>query len=190
MNKKKIAILFVAAFTAISITGGCGKGKAVSPLDGKWSYIYDTETTSMKISGDSIVLDGVKSEYRYDTDRIYLKDKKGIETGLRYELDDNGVLYLYKQSTYEYKGEGAPEGIIGYWVDTDNGNSSFEFTDQGTFREDSYIPGFYSVTETGKNEGTILFVYNDQYMDTTIYYSLKDNLLMVEYPWPMVPTTK
>lgn len=187
MKIKKIGTLFTVLLLAFSTIAGCGKEKTTSPLDGKWSYIYDTETTALKIKGDYAVLDGNKYEYRYDSEKIYLKDKKGIETGYRYKEAGEDGIYFYKHSTYQYQGDGTPNGLIGVWIDVENGMSSFEFTENGTFKEDSYIPGYYSVDE---ENGAISFVYNDHYEDTTIYYMVKDNLLFVEYPWPMVRTSK
>lgn len=186
MNRRRFAAsLCVFILTVVSLAG-CGT-KATSKLDGKWSYIYDTEKTALKISGDKAVFDGKSYAYSLDDEKIYLKDSKGNTQDLRYKEAGEDGIYLYKESTYEYQGEGSPNGLLGVWLDVSNGNSSFEFTDQGTFKEDSYIPGYYSVDDAN---GTISFVYNDHYEDTTIYYSLDGNKLIVEYPWPMVRTSK
>lgn len=186
MNKRRIAASLCAFAILVVGLAGCGS-KVTSKLDGKWSYIYDTEKTALKISGDKAVLDGKSYEYSLDDEKIYLKDSKGYTAGLSYKEAGEDGIYLYKEATYEYQGDGSPDGILGIWVDVSNGNSNFEFTSQGTFKEDSYIPGYYTVDEAN---GSISFVYNDHYEDTTIYYTTKDNYLIVEYPWPMVRTSK
>ena len=85
-------------------------------------------------------------------------------------------------STYEYKDEGTPDGIIGNWYNAEK-KWSFEFTSSGTFKEDGYFPGYYTLGEDGTS---ISLVYNDHFLDSTLYYSIDGNQLTLEYPWPMV----
>jgi len=174
-----LCITLIIAFTF----SGCGEPKLKGALNGKWYYIYDLENVGLNIKDNgTAVLDSKKYDCTYDSDRIHLFGSNGTQD-LRYTLEGENQMYLYKIASYKYQGEGTPNGLIGMWIDTDNGHSSFEFTTEGTFREDSYIPGYYTVNES---EGTIFFVYNYQYYDTTIYYTLKDDILVVEYPWAMV----
>lgn len=184
MRPRKIALLLCSVLLVAFLFSGCGTPKLQGEMVGKWYYIYDTEKVGMNIKENgTAVLDGEKYECSFDSDRIYLKDKKGYTQGYRYSVEGQGQIYLYKPAIYRYQGAETQNGLVGVWVDTENGRSNFEFTAEGTFREDSYIPGYYSVDE---ENGTIKLVYNDQYYDTTIYYTIKDDCLMVEYPWPMV----
>jgi hypothetical protein len=57
------------------------------------------------------------------------------------------------------------------------------FTDKGTFLEDGYFPGYYTVDEANS---TLKLVYNDQFEDTICYFRLEGDKLYIEYPWPMV----
>ena len=48
----------------------------------------------------------------------------------------------------EYEGDGTPDGLVGLWKSKEKW--SFEFTSEGTFKEDEYFPGHYSVDEGNK----------------------------------------
>lgn len=185
MAKKTTTLLLVASllFSVATSLTACGKAKG-GPLDGKWSYIHDTESVALQIKNNgTATLDGVSYKCSYDDFYINLEDANGEKLSLRYYTEGEDKMYLYKISTYEYQGEGSPEGIVGMWVDTKNGRSSFEFTDNGTFCEDSYIHGYYYPDE---EKGAVLFVYNDLYEDTLIYYTVDGTIMTVEYPWLMV----
>lgn len=187
MKNRKFALILGMVLTVSCTLLGCGSKsdkKLEGPLVGEWAYIHDTETTAFEIKENGTAkLDGTSYDVSFDDKRITLTDKKGNAQSLLYVMNGDKNMFLYKISTYKYQGTDTPNGLIGVWIDTVNGNSSFEFTENGTFREDSYIPGYYTVNEA---EGSILFVYNDMYEDTTIYYKLDGDILTVEYPWPMV----
>ena len=91
-------------------------------------------------------------------------------------------LYIYEQTTYKYDGEGEPEGLIGQWSCAEK-KWKFEFTDDGTFMEDGYFPGYYIVDEA---EGSFKLIYNDRFEDTVCYYNITGDELLLEYPWCMV----
>ena len=101
-------------------------------------------------------------------------------------IPDGDQMLLYETAVYQYQGEGAPDGVIGNWKQV-GGNLAFEFTENGTFREDYYSPGRYYVDE---ENGIIKLVYNDMYEDTYIFYSVDGDILSVDYPWPVVKTEK
>jgi len=157
---------------------GCGEK---DEFTGKWAYNHDTATVIMDFkAGGKVNYKG--TDYKYVENNGVLELTSKDETlNLKYQFDKD-TLYIYEPMTYHYQGEGDADGLIGYWL-ADNGRSNYEFTTEGTFREDSYIPGYYTVNEENH---TIKCVYNDQYIDTTIYYTLDGNTLTVEYPWPMV----
>lgn len=191
MRAKRITALSLAVLTIISLVAGCGAKKLDSPLNGKWTYLYNKEdpVADFVVNDDaSVKLD--KKKYKdcsVDDERIYLKDSKGLSEGIRYKFDGEDKIFLYKQAVYKYQGEGTPNGLIGNWVGVDNPNIFYEFTEEGTFMEEPYTPGYYVADEEA---GTIFCVYNDHYEDTIVYYTIKDNLLYIEYPWPMVRYSK
>ena len=119
-----------------------------------------------------------------DEEYITLKDKRGTELKLKYVPDGEGIL-LYEKSTYEYKGEGKPEGLLGLWTQ-DNG-WSFEFTEDGKFGEEGIFFGHYRVDES---DSSIKLMYDDPIPDAILYYSLDGDKLTIDYPWPMVTTDK
>ena len=180
MNRKKIvSLLCVISIIAASLCG-CEE-KATSPLQGNWAYIHDDETTILSLKENNKATYH-KEKYSYEADAKYitLSSKGKEDLKLRYELN-NDDLYLYEPAEYTYAGEGEPNGIIGEWVSENQW--SFEFTENGTFREDGYFPGYYSLDE---ENGAIILVYNDHFEDAVVYYQIEGNKLKVEYPWRMV----
>ena len=185
---KRFAVFIMAL--ALLFLSGCGSGVELSPeasaIQGSWAYIHskDFESLLLKDNGKAVF---ENEKYTYDCDGTYLTltASDGTELKMRYVLED-GTLNLYKSSTYTYSSVVKPDGVVGVWEDPDD-HWSYEFTENGTFREDKYFTGYYTVNYA---DGTIKLVYNDQFEDTTIYYSIDGYELTVEYPWPMVPTEK
>lgn len=164
----------------LTVLTGCGK----TPYDGKWAYIHDDKTTALTINGNKAEVDGIKCSVKVNGDELELTGKDGS----RYVVgpsDTEGQVVLYKFTTYEYQGDGEPDSIIGIWQSDEKW--SFEFTEDGTFREDGYFPGFYL---DNKDEHSVMLVYNDHFTDTTCKYSIEGRNLIVEYPWPMVQAAK
>jgi len=160
---------------------GCSDSKVNSE---KWAYIHEPSVTILELfENGEAVFEGDKYTYTLENDVLHMTDSDGNESDMRF-IPDGEQKLLYERVLYEYTGEGKPDGIIGFWQQID-GNLSFEFTDKGTFREDFYSPGYYSVDE---ENGIIKLVYNDMYADTYIYYSVDGNVLTVDYPWPVVRT--
>ena len=173
-------IIFTAIF--IMLMSGCA-GKTVE----EWAYNHDPGTTILKLSSDGKAeFLGVKYSYTLADDVLTLTAADGTVTSMRFIPDGENQKLLYETFVYEYTGEGEPSGVLGTWQEV-NGNLSFEFTDKGTFREDYYSPGYYSVDE---ENGVIKLVYNDHYADTYIYYKVEGRYLTVDYPWTVVPTEK
>lgn len=180
MKKRKNFIALVLTFLSLMLLNGCGE-KAAGPLDGDWAYIHEDNVTVLSINGSKAEYDGYKFSCSVDDEYIHLKGN-GKDQDFRYEMTNDGFL-LYKKAVYEYSGEGTPESVIGTW---ENPNKwSYEFTEEGTFNEDGYFPGYYSVDEAA---GTIKLVYNDHFVDTTIFYTLEGTTLTIDYPWEMVKT--
>lgn len=180
-TKKIVSALSLVLLTAMMFTG-CGS-KVEGPFIGDWAYVHDsTETVLSLQSNGKAKYQGNDYKYTTDNDYIYLKSSKGEEK-IRYKMDGE-KLYIYLTTEYTYDGEGTPDGIVGNWVCTPK-KWSFEFTDQGTFKEDGYFPGYYSVDTEAK---TVKLVYNDHFEDTVFYFEQEGNTLTVEYPWETVHT--
>ena len=176
---KRLILLLLCA--ALLLTG-CVSGVEAKNLRGEWAYIHDTETVILKLTAGGKAVFHEK-DYTYTCDAEFITLTSGEEElCLRYKLE-NEQLYLYEQTEYVYEGGMPNDGLVGKWSDKDD-NWSFEFTDTGTFREDGYFPGSYSVNEA---EGTFKLMYNDPFEDATCYYTIDGNKLLVEYPWVLVP---
>ena len=181
---KRIIALIIASFLLILTGCGAELSPEARELRGRWAYNHDEETPILTLRGNGkAVYHGKNYTYTCDAEYIRLTSGDGEETSLRY-YTDNGELFLYEHSVYTYKSAGEPKGLVGEWYCEDS-KWSFEFTDNGTFMEDGYFPGYYSVDEAG---GTFKLVYNDQFQDTVCYYRLDGNTLYLEYPWCMVKT--
>ena len=165
---------------SVACLAGCSK----TPYDGEWSYIHDDQTVALKINGNKAEVDGVKCSVTTEGDVLKLT----ANDGTKFEVgpsDTNGQIMLYKFTTYEYEGDGTPDGLVGLWKSKEKW--SFEFTSEGTFKEDEYFPGHYSVDEGNK---TFSLAYNDHFVDTVCGYEINGNELTVRYPWPMVKPAK
>ncbi len=174
---------YVAAFLAIAMfaLSACGTNTK------SYAYIHDPETEVLSLSDNGkAVYKGSNYKYIQDDSFITLKSSDGNEIKLRYVPDekDDKKMILYEKVSYNYEGEGKPESVIGVWVD-DNGRSSFQFTDKGTFAEDNFFYGHFSVNDKDR---TIKLMYAEPMEDTILYYSIEDGKLIIDYPWPMVIT--
>ena len=189
MRATRTITVVVSVLLVLSLTG-CGKAEKSSlsaeaqNVCGSWAYIHDRET-AVAIFRENGTAEYEDARYSFECEDgfIVLTDKKGNTTKLRYELDADGML-LYRNTTYSFSGEGQPDGLVGQWTCPET-NWTFEFTGAGTFLEDGYFPGIYTVDEQNQ---VIKLIYNDQFEDTTCYYSLGNDTLNMEYPWRMVKT--
>jgi hypothetical protein len=185
---KYLPAFFAVVLVLLSMTA-CGKIKNATALSnealgicGSWAYIHDKETAIAVFREDGTAqYEGKDYSFECDSQFIKLKDKDGETTQLRYTLDDEGI-YLYSNNTYTFSGDGEPDGLVGKWSCAEK-NWSYTFTEEGTFLEDGYFPGEYTVDN---ENSTFKLVYNDQFEDTVCYFRLEENKLHIEYPWRMV----
>lgn len=165
-----------------SVFGDRDAAATAETLVGNWAYIHDPENPVLAFSVNrNAIFEGKLYNYDCDGGFINLTDADGNITKARYILDKDGM-YFFRTTTYEFSGEGKPDGLVGLW-ECPSQNWSFEFTKMGTFREDEYFPGYYTVDEASS---TFKLIYNDHFEDTTCYYKLDGNKLTIEYPWRMV----
>ena len=180
MDRKISAVLASLVLSALLLSA-CDNGKV------SWAYIHDPETEILSLSENGKAeYKGSNYTYTKDDSFISLKSNDGTEMKMRYVPDakNEGAMTLYETKPYFCKGEGGHSGIVGLWYD-ENGRSSYEFTDKGTFKEDNIFFGHYSEDEA---EGTIKLMYDEPMEDTLLYYSLEGDSLIIDYPWPMVKT--
>ncbi len=174
---RKLGIILFAML--LLAAAGC---KPKSAINGSWAYNHDPKTPVLILkSNGRAELDGIAYSYTNDGNYLFLKGPDGSDLKLRYILEDGGMI-LYRPTDYQYAGAGTPRNLTGLWNCPEK-KWSFEFTEKGTFLEDGYFPGYYSVDE--KNS-SITLDYMDEFRDTVCYYTLNGSVLTVEYPWKMV----
>ncbi|MBP5604316.1 MAG: hypothetical protein J6X60_02060 [Ruminiclostridium sp.] len=175
--------LLFPVYAVIIILCLCSCEKKPGTLE-SWAYDYEPTVEALRLCDDgTAVFDGTAYTYTKDDSHIILTDNSGQVQNMRYVTDGDGIV-IYKIKTYILAGTAGHNGVIGIWNEN---NSSFQFTDKGTFLEDNVFPGHYFVDE---EQGTIKLCYNDPFEDTIFYYSLDGDDLRVEYPWPMVKTVQ
>ena len=188
---KKVSILLIAVISILTFSGCSKKNKPSKAIEedgiyGSWAYIHDKETEVAVFYKDGTAkYENKDYDFKCDNEFISLTDKNGDTQKMRYTLDDEGM-YLYINTTYLYDGDGKPDGLVGVWSCKEK-NWSFEFTDKGTFKEDGYFPGIYTVDE---DKSTFKLAYTDHFEDTECYYSIDNDQLSIEYPWRMVRTVR
>ena len=187
MKFKRIVLAATLLAITAAVCVGCGKKTDLSAeavkLVGSWAYNHDSKTEIIRLKSNGTAKYN-KEKYTFEADGTFitLTDDAGQTQTLRYVLESDGML-LYQTTEYTYSGAGEPEGIIGTW---ENPNKwSFEFTEEGTFMEDGYFPGYY-ILDSASNSAKL--IYTDQFEDTTIYFQESGTSLAVEYPWKMVKT--
>jgi len=193
-SKKYINIYISVVFVLmLAVMSACGKSvdsdslsEEAQKICGSWAYNHDKETAVAVFRKDGTAeYEGHDYTFECDSSFISLTDDEGGVLKLRYKLDDEDM-YLYSYNTYSYSGEGFPVSLVGVWLCPEK-NWSYIFTDKGTFMEDGYFPGHYSVDEASSS---FKLMYNDHFEDTVCYYSLEGDKLYIEYPWKMVRTGK
>ncbi len=173
--------LLFPVYAVLIILCLCSCDKKSNTLE-SWAYNYEPAAEALKLCDDgTAVFDGTAYTYTKDDSHIILTDSSGQVQNMRYVTDGDGIV-IYKIKTYVPAADFEHNGVIGIWYEN---NSSFQFTDKGTFLEDNVFPGHYFVNE---EQGTITLCYNDPFEDTVFYYSLDGDNLRIEYPWPMVKT--
>lgn len=179
-NVKSMLLGVILTISILSLVGCQG---TKDRFYGDWAYIHDTETTIISFkTNNKAEFNGNKYSYTYDDSYVTLTSGND-EIKFRYKMDGADKWLFYQTKNYEFSGDGTPNGLTGLWEDKED-KWSFEFTADGTFREDTYFPGYYTETE----DGAVKLVYNDHFEDTIIYYEINGNELTVDYPWTMVRT--
>lgn len=180
-NLKKTSII-LALIMVMLIPTGCGSANKIE----SWAKDYEPSEEYLALyDNGKAVCEGKNYTYVKDDDSITLTDKDGNSVDHRYYMDSDKMVF-YIASVYDYKGDGAPEGIVGNW---ESGRNIFRFTSEPSleFSEEDIFYGHYSVD---KDNSSIKLMYSDPIPDVTLYYSLDGNKLTIDYPWPLVKTQK
>ena len=189
MKSRRILLAYCVILMMLLLMVACNNNEIdtvssddVTGIFGSWSYIHDKETRIALFRENGMAeYKGKDYSFEWDSQFIMLKDKDGETIQLRYAFHDGGM-YLYSKDTYSFCGEGDPGGLIGEWSCGEK-NWSYTFTDTGTFLEDGYFPGYYTVDD---ENSTVTLEYIDQFEDTVCYFRLEENNLHIQYPWRMV----
>lgn len=182
MNRGRITVGILCVLLVL-LLAACGS-RDMSPeeraLCGSWAYSHDPDTAvlTLKKSGRAVYED-TRYDYTVDGQFLLFLSGQGETLALRYRMEDGGMT-LYIPSEYEC--EDTPESLMGFW-ECGARNWTFEFSADGTFREDSVFTGNYAADE---ENGTLTLRYSDYFEDTVCYYTLAGDRLTVEYPWRMV----
>ncbi len=182
MKKFSLYSIIGAILMMGTLLVGCGSQKVESPVVGKWAYIHDETTEILNVSANgTAVYKGDKYKVADENGFLILSGTGKDKLKLRYEISGED-LYLYEPAFYTFEGSEDPEGLIGKWSNPTT-KWSFEFYDDGTFREDGYFPGYYMLDEA---TSSFKLAYEDHFEDTTCYYNIEGRELTVEYPWRMI----
>lgn len=178
MKIKRIISLICIFALSVAVLAGCGKSEDAEQLMGDWCYIHDTETVVLSFKSSGLAVFNNK-DYNYAITDGFIELVNGNETlKMRYVLEKDDFL-LYQTTVYTCP-DAREDSITGVWT---HDRWAFEFTDEGTFKEDGVFPGQYIVDEEAS---TIKLIYNDHFVDTICYYTRSGNELTIEYPWTMV----
>ncbi len=176
MDIDRILKCAAAALITCAILAGCGTETA------HWAYNHEPDKEVLTLKGNGrAVFAGQEYTYTQDDKVIILTDASGASQSHRYAVDGDTMTFY---ESGEYSRDAAGDGIVGVWVHT-NGRNSFQFTQEGTFSEDSIFHGHYSVDEA---EGTIKLMYDDPLEDAILYYERSGDSMVIDYPWTMVRT--
>ena len=180
MSLKRLPALVCTIFLLFVLLVACNEKNSESSYKGNWSYSHEPKKPALVVKNSGKAkLDGKNFTYTEKDGSLRLESKTGDLAYAKFKNNDKNHIFLFKHTIYTGSNN---DGLIGKWT---SGKWSFEFTELGTFLEDGYFPGHYSVDE---ENSTLVLIYNDQFENTIIPYELKDNKLILDYPWEMVKT--
>ena len=179
MSIKKLPVLVFTMLLIFVLLAACSGKNSESSYEGNWSYSHEPKEPALVVKNSGKAkLDGKNFTYTEENGILRLENKAGDLAFAKFKNDgDKRHIFLYKHTIYTGANN---DGLIGKWT---SGKWSFEFTAEGTFLEDGYFPGYYSVDE---ENSALILIYNDQFDNTIIPYEIKGNKLILDYPWEMV----
>ena len=156
---------------------------------GDWAFIHAPEESVLLLREDgTAVLKGQECTWQDDAENEFLRFMiGGEETSLRYHVTEDKTL-LYFPVEYVRVEDDPGEGLLGAWIGKESEKSTYIFRGDGMFLEDGTFTGTFRVDQEA---GALLLVYVKYFDDTLCYFSLEGNdILKMDYPWPMVETQK
>lgn len=182
MTRKIVCLILLFAL--------CAAGTAVSESTqiaaGDWAFNHAPEESVLLLREDgTAVFRGQEYSWTGDGEFIRLAAEGGEEISLRFVTTEEKTL-LYIPSEYIREEDYPGEGLYGAWVGKEHEGSTFIFRDDNRFLEDGTFTGTFRIDE---EDGTFLLIYPEYFDDTLCYFRLDgNNVLTVDYPWPMVET--
>ena len=161
----------------------CTGAFAEPPLAEEWVYPDTPETTILTLLQDGTFLfEDHLYTLRTDEALSQLQPQDAELPALRCQIADD-VIILYRKDEYARHPKDQSTGLPGAWLST-TGGSVFILGSDGLFMEDGLFTGSYTVDETAH---AFRLCYHDDFADTVCYYTLKEDHLILEYPWKLVP---
>jgi len=150
---------------------------------GDWAFNYAPEESVLLLREDgTAVLKGQDYTWTDDGEFLTLTEENGETVSLRYLATEKKTL-LYFPTEY-VRAEDVPGfGLIGAWKGKESEGSTFIFRSDKMFLEDGTFTGTFRMDPEA---GTLLLVYIKYFEDTLCYFRLDNDILTVDYPWPMV----
>ncbi|MBR6020450.1 MAG: hypothetical protein IK055_09585 [Lachnospiraceae bacterium] len=186
MDRRKMLLLLCLVLMACAVLVACDDDDRKAKE--RWAFNHETDKAVLTVYEDgSAEFQGKEyTKYEVGDKVIKMTAKDGSVDEFRY-YDDEKYRYIYLTSTYDFYESDTFAGydgstLVGAWTKGED-KESFQFTPNGTFLEDGYWAGYYFPHD----DGSIKLVYDNQvFDDTTIYYTIKDKKLTIEYPWLMI----
>lgn len=179
---KKFLVIMVAVVLLFGVSAVCPVIAEGFPA-GAWAFASDPAALILRINenGTAQYRD---AEYTLEDDGRYLllTDASGKLLRIRYRVSDKNA-WLYVPMNYTRKEGTTGEGIRGVWNLDGSEDGFFEFSDKGTFLEDGLFDGTYTVDDEA---GSFVLTYPQYFGETTCYFSINGESMIVEYPWLLV----
>ena len=182
---KKSLVVMAAVVLLFSVLAVCPASAEGFPAGG-WAFASDPAALVLQINEDGTAqYQGKGYGFEDESPYLLLTDAAGEALRLRYLVTEKN-LWLYVPMNYTRKEGTTGEGIRGVWNLDGSEKGFFEFSEKGTFLEDALFDGTYSVDYEA---GSFVLTYPRYLEETTCYFSIDEDRMVVEYPWLLVEWT-
>ena len=179
---KKVLFLIMVFVLLFSFSGFTPVSAEGFPAGG-WAVTPDAAAPLLQLNEDGTALyDGAQYAWEDDGQFLLLKGDQEEVLHLRYQVTEKGP-WIFKPMNYTRKEGTTGEGIRGVWNLDGSEKGFFEFSDKGTFLEDGLFDGTYTVDYEA---GIFVLTYPQYFDETTCYFSIDGESMIVEYPWILV----
>lgn len=161
----------------------CASAWAEPLQAGEWVYPDTPEAAALTVLQDGALLfEDHLYTLRTDEPSSYLQPLDADLPVPRCRIDEDAII-LYRQDEYARHPNDQGIGLPGAWLST-TGQSVFILGSDGLFMEDGLFTGSYTVDETAH---AFRLCYHEDFADTVCYYTLREDHLILEYPWKLIP---